>query len=182
MASIFTPQAEAKGLKLIISFVSELDLSDDQFILLQPQLSRRASMPFGLVGDERRLKQLLINLVKNSLKFTDEGIIEVKVAYRKDESLLVVHVRDTGCGIAPNDMDKLFSRFGKLQRTAEINSEGIGLGLMICQQIVRQSGGTILVLSDGIDLGSTFKFSMPAPRAEHEFDNIAELPASTRSQ
>ena len=114
------------------------------------------------MGDSRRLQQVLINLVKNSLKFTRKGSISVKVAYFELSNMLVVHVEDTGCGIAPEDMPKLFNRFGKLQRTAQTNSEGIGLGLMICREIIEQSGGAIEVLSAGIDHGSLFKFSMPA--------------------
>ena len=62
-------------------------------------------------------------------------------------------------------MHRLFNRFGKLQRTAEINSEGIGLGLMICRQIVTQSGGTIEVLSKGVGDGTLVKFSMCARKA-----------------
>ena len=89
-----------------------------------------------LIGDERRLKQVLINLVKNALKFTHSGSVQVKASYESVDELLVVHVEDTGVGIASEDFPKLFTRFGKLQRTAEMNSEGIGLGLTISQKIV----------------------------------------------
>ena len=75
---------------------------------------------------------MLVNLIKNSLKFTTrQGKITVKLSYDEECERLVVHVRDTGSGIAEEDFPKLFSRFGKLQRTAELNSEGIGLGLTI---------------------------------------------------
>ena len=113
-----------------------------------------------LIGDERRFKQVLINLVKNALKFTFEGSIEVTVRYNKAKKVLIAQVADTGCGIAREDIHRLFTRFGKLQRTAEINSTGIGLGLTIVKQIVEQSGGEIEVKSDGVDLGSQFLFSM----------------------
>ena len=73
---------------------------------------------------------MLINLVKNSLKFTREGSVLIKVAYSNEpDHLLIVHVKDTGSGIAKEDFPKLFTRFGKLQRTAMMNSEGLGLGL-----------------------------------------------------
>lgn len=71
-----------------------------------------------MFGDERRFQQVMINLVKNSLKFTDKGHILVKIGYNPSESMLVVHIEDTGAGIAPEEMSKLFTRFGKLQRTA----------------------------------------------------------------
>ena len=67
---------------------------------------------------------------------------------------------DTGKGIAHDEMDRLFNMFGKLKRTAEQNSEGIGLGLMICKQLVEINGGTIKVDSKGIDKGSVFQFTM----------------------
>ena len=84
------------------------------------------------MGDERRFKQVLINLVKNALKFTSCGSIEIISAYDHALKCLTVHVKDTGAGIEPEDIPKLFSRFGKLQRTADQNQEGIGLGLTIC--------------------------------------------------
>ena len=85
-----------------------------------------------LLGDERRFKQVLINLVKNSLKFCERGdLIKIKVDYNFDFKMLLVSVKDTGVGIAREDMPKLFTRFGKLHRSAEMNHEGIGLGLTI---------------------------------------------------
>ena len=84
-----------------------------------------------LVGDERRFKQVLVNLVKNALKFTSKGAIEVMVSYCDHLEKLIVHVKDTGVGIEAADIPKLFSRFGKLHHTAKINNDGIGLGLMI---------------------------------------------------
>ena len=82
-------------------------------------------------GDERRMKQVLINLVRNALKFTDTGSIKVKASYNLIEQQLVLHVEDTGAGILKEELPKLFTRFGKLQRTAEMNSDGVGLGLTI---------------------------------------------------
>ena len=71
------------------------------------------------MGDERRFKQVLINLVKNAKKFTEEGGIKIKVSYNNSNSNLVVHVEDTGVGIAERDLSKLFNKFGKLERTAK---------------------------------------------------------------
>ena len=85
-----------------------------------------------LLGDERRFKQVLINLVKNSLKFCEPGdLIKIKVDYDYEKQMLQASVKDTGVGIAIEDMAKLFTRFGKLNRSAEMNHEGIGLGLTI---------------------------------------------------
>ena len=74
-----------------------------------------------------------------------------------------VHVLDNGVGIAANDIDKLFSRFGKLHRTAKLNNEGIGLGLTIVKQIVEASEGFIGVYSEGKGKGTLFYFTMKLP-------------------
>ena len=84
-----------------------------------------------LVGDERRFKQVLVNLIKNALKFTFKGRIDLRVNYDPVKNLLIGQVRDTGAGINKDDLPKLFSKFGKIHRAAESNHDGIGLGLAI---------------------------------------------------
>lgn len=88
-----------------------------------------------LIGDERRLKQVLINLIRNAIKFTKQGFVAISASYFQHKSLkenyLHIQVRDTGTGIAAEDIPKLFTRFGKLKRTADLNSDGLGLGLTI---------------------------------------------------
>jgi len=64
----------------------------------------------------------MVNLVKNALKFTTEGQVQIKASYDTEASSLIVHVKDTGVGIAKEDFPRLFTRFGKLQRTAKVNS------------------------------------------------------------
>lgn len=113
-----------------------------------------------MYGDELRLKQVLINLVKNALKFTIRGMIKIVMAYDETDGKLFVHVADNGKGIGKNEIPKLFTQFGKLKRTAKMNHEGIGLGLLICDKLVRANGGTISVYSDGLEKGATFCFSM----------------------
>ena len=82
--------------------------------------------------------------------------------------MLIVYVIDTGAGIAEEDFPKMFTRFGKLHRTAQQNHEGIGLGLTIVKQIVEASGGNICFHSDGPGLGSTFCFSMIQTEVQEE--------------
>ena len=113
-----------------------------------------------MYGDELRLKQVLINLVKNALKFTIGGRVKLVAAYDETDEKLFVQVVDSGKGFCQSDASKLFTKFGKLKRTAEMNNEGIGLGLLICQNIVRASGGTISAHSEGLDKGATFSFSI----------------------
>ena len=101
-----------------------------------------------------------MNLVKNALKFTANGTIRITVGYDEPNLRLLGRVEDTGVGIAPEDIPKLFTRFGKLLRTAEMNHEGIGLGLSITKSVVEKSGGSIQLSSDGVGKGTTVTFSM----------------------
>ena len=122
-----------------------------------------------LLGDERRFKQVLINLIRNAIKFTKMGSIKISVKYEKSfPSILHVKVKDTGVGIEEKDLQRLFTRFGKLQRTAAINSEGLGLGLTIVKQIVEMAKGQVWVTSRGVNLGSTFFFTMQLDEEEHD--------------
>ena len=108
---MFAPKAEAKGIKIIV---------------------KANVLPENVFGDERRFKQVLINLVKNSLKFIAEGgVVAIDASYGADQQMLIVSVTDTGVGISPEDLPKLFTRFGKLHRSSEMNHDGIGLGLTI---------------------------------------------------
>ena len=84
-----------------------------------------------VLGDERRFKLVLMNLVKNAIKFTFNGTILIKLGYDSQKKMLKGQISDTGVGIANEDLPKLFNRFGKLLRTAEMNHDGIGLGLSI---------------------------------------------------
>ena len=112
------------------------------------------------MGDKRRFQQVLINLIKNAIKFTHRGQIQIKAWFNVPLSSLIVHIVDDGVGIASEDFPTLFTRFGKLNRTAEQNSTGIGLGLMIVKQIVEKNEGKIKVHSDGIGKGTCMMFSM----------------------
>ena len=92
---------------------------------------------------------MLINLTKNALNFTTDGVVTVKTAYDYGNELLKVHVEDSGIGISRDDQSKLFVAFGKLPRSEHENLEGIDMGLAISKRIVQESGGTIDVYSQG---------------------------------
>lgn len=79
---------------------------------------------------------------------------------------------DNGKGIRREDMKKLFQQFGKLKRTAEMNSEGIGMGLMICQNLINSCGGAITVHSDGEDRGAVFKFTMKMEKSNKQIGEL----------
>lgn len=120
----------------------------------------KAELPEQLFGDAIRLKQVLINLIKNALKFTRQGTVKVFSAYDKVKQELQIHVVDNGRGITESEMASLFSMFGKLKRTAKQNSEGIGMGLMICKNLIEANRGALTVKSKGENCGSSFMFTM----------------------
>ncbi len=106
-------------------------------------------LPHYLQGDEMRISQVLINLIKNALKFCPKGDIHVFSSYDNDQRLLRCAVIDNGCGIRAKDMQNLFKQFGKLKRTMHINTEGIGMGLLICKRLIEANNGEIEIHSDG---------------------------------
>ena len=120
-------------------------------------------------GDERRLVQVLLNLVGNAIKFTDKGEIAMK-ATMSDGSFTVA-VRDTGPGISPSDQGKIFGEFQQVDNAATKRKGGTGLGLSIAKRIVEMHGGRIWVESE-IGKGSMFAFTIPVhvnrPVISHE--------------
>jgi signal transduction histidine kinase len=114
-------------------------------------------LPTG-TGDARRLTQVLLNLVGNAIKFTDQGSVEVRAAQVDDRFEL--SVVDTGLGIAPADQARVFEEFQQVDNTSTRKKGGTGLGLSISRKIVELHGGRISVESE-VGKGSTFKVSVP---------------------
>lgn len=120
-------------------------------------------LPEMLVGDARRLRQVLLNLVSNAVKFTDSGRVVARVglvAETKERVIVRFEVEDSGIGIAPEDCERIFEPFIQVEGSATRKRGGTGLGLGICRQIVESLGGTIGVTSNA-QSGSTFWFTMP---------------------
>lgn len=120
-------------------------------------------LPSGLYGDNIRIKQVMVNLANNAVKFTKEGNVHVKVDFwQTDEETieLSVAITDTGSGIKESDMNKLFRSFQQLDSKRNRNIEGTGLGLAICKQLVNLMNGKIHVDSE-YGKGSTFSFVIP---------------------
>ena len=153
LGAIFETEIKAKNISLLLP-------RDDSIRHLRD--GRLETMPLPrLVGDKRRFLQVMINLLKIAKKFTPSGgTISVIAAYEPLTDMLTVDVADTGAGITAEDFPKLFTRFGKLQRTAQINSEGIGLGLKVVKHITSACYGTIEAFSEGAGRGTCFTFTM----------------------
>jgi signal transduction histidine kinase len=110
--------------------------------------------------DTARIRQVTDNLLNNALRHTpDGGHIMVTVEQRNEE--LTVTVRDTGAGISPEHLDRVFDRFYRTDTARSRDTGGTGLGLAIVRAIVEEHGGWVIVISDGPDAGSTFTFYLP---------------------
>jgi signal transduction histidine kinase len=111
-------------------------------------------------GDERRLKQVMFNLLSNAIKFTPDGGI-IKIEAKKDDSELTVSVSDSGIGMTPQELKKLFQAFYQASGGIKDKTPGTGLGLAITRSIVEKHGGKIRVESEGPNKGSRFTFTLP---------------------
>ncbi len=117
-----------------------------------------ADLP-AITGDRDKLIQVIINLISNSVKFTDKGSVTCTVSQQKDE--IVVSISDTGIGIAPGDFGAVFEQFKQVGGdTLTDKPKGTGLGLPICKEIVEHHGGRIWLESE-VGKGSTFSFALP---------------------
>jgi PAS domain S-box-containing protein len=128
---------------------------------LELNCSIKPDVPDALLGDPSRLRQILFNLLGNSLKFTERGEINLTVQRGSgDESVTVLHfsVQDTGIGISPEKQARVFDAFTQADGSTTRRFGGTGLGLTICRQLVQMMGGRIWVES-ALGQGSTFHFT-----------------------
>ncbi|SFM87674.1 PAS domain S-box protein [Methylobacterium pseudosasicola] len=156
--SIVRGSAEAKGLTLAVSF--------------------DPTVPAWLLGDEDRLRQVLLNLLNNAVKFTARGRIDLNVAVdamSEDAVRMRCSIRDTGIGIPADKRNRLFQRFSQVDGSIGRDYGGSGLGLAISKALVERMGGAIGVESE-VGRGSTFWFAIDLPMASEP--TIAEQPPS----
>jgi signal transduction histidine kinase len=115
-----------------------------------------------IAADERKFKQILLNLLTNAVKFTPDGG-RIKISARREADELMVAVHDTGIGIAPEDQQAVFEEFRQVGRNYTNKQEGTGLGLTLTRKFVELHGGRIWLESE-LGKGSTFMFTIPAKR------------------
>jgi signal transduction histidine kinase len=120
-----------------------------------------------ITADERRLKQIIFNLLSNAAKFTPDGGAIMLEAEQNGEEL-IVSVRDTGIGIASEDQDKIFEEFYQTSGTLADKTPGTGLGLPLTKDLVEMHGGRIWVESRGVGKGARFRFALPVKPVDLE--------------
>ena len=150
VASILALSAEEKGLELTCDFSAPLWLP--------------------LVGDPGRLRQVLMNLVSNAIKFTRAGEVSIRTSVVEESAAWVrvrMEVSDTGIGIAPGAQAKLFQPFTQVDASTTREHGGTGLGLAICRELIERMGG-VIGLSSTPNVGSTFWFEITLAKSESE--------------
>lgn len=128
---------------------------------LKMNLSVDSSLPFKVYGDEVRIRQVLTNLLTNAVKYTKEGSMGLRVLGERDGENIILHftVEDTGIGIKPEDIEKLFVRFERIEENRNRNIEGTGLGMSITMQLLRLMDSELKVESE-YGVGSKFSFAI----------------------
>jgi PAS domain S-box-containing protein len=142
---LFSPQAGAKDLSLRLEYEAPADLV--------------------VTCDEDRLRQVLLNLVGNAVKFTTDGEVVLRAVYDASAERLRIEVRDTGPGIPRDQQAKLFQRFSQIDGSLARRFGGTGLGLAICRGLIEAMSGEV-GLDSALGQGSVFWLEIPAPRAE----------------
>lgn len=121
---------------------------------LQPS----TSLPH-VVADSQRIRQVMLNFIDNAIKYTIHG--KVEVGCKLEQENFVFFVNDTGKGLLPEETARLFVKFTRVGESNRYNTEGVGLGLYVAKQIVKEHRGDITVESPGVDKGSTFSMRLP---------------------
>ena len=148
LVKLFEYKITEKGLKLILDY--------------------RVDAAYYLIGDPLRLQQIFLNLLSNAIKFTHNGIITLSVIpilVRKEEIYILFEVKDTGIGIAAEDIDKLFEAFNQVSTSISRQFGGTGLGLTISNELIRLMGGELRVQSEP-GKGSIFSFELRFKKGE----------------
>lgn len=180
-------ESKAFNLKTITNNVIRLFNSKALEKNIQLILNIETNCPIELQGDSLRITQVLQNLISNAIKFTEKGIIEIKISGSQisgDTVSLMVNVIDSGIGIDKSSQDKLFSDFTQVDSSTTRKFGGTGLGLAICKQIITLMGGEIGVRSQ-TGQGATFWFTLNLPinkdvkdntnLEKNETENLAQL-------
>jgi PAS domain S-box-containing protein len=141
-------------------------------------------LPAKVKGDPNRIRQILLNLIGNAIKFTDKGEITVKTELKEyDANRVIINfsVTDTGIGVSKENQEKIFQKFTQADSSTTRKYGGTGLGLSICQSLIEMMGGNLWVESEEMK-GSSFNFSIPFGIVETSSEQKTPPPVSSFSQ
>ena len=163
-------KVEAGKMKLALSNLLMKNLLNDISLLVADMVSKKKiemsleiaeDLP-NIEADELKVKEIIYNLLSNAVKFTPEGgKIGMRASTRKADSEIEVVVRDTGVGIAPENMEKIFEGFFRVDTPYSRVTEGTGLGLPLSKKLVELHGGKLSVESEGLNRGTSVRFTLP---------------------
>lgn len=163
-------EIESGRLRTELVPVNVLNLFDDLRILTEAQAQQKGlALVFEVAGekdlvvraDEGRLKQVLLNLIGNAIKFTFQGEVTVRALTRPEKGHAVIMIHDTGIGVAPAKQSRLFHPFVQADGSTTRKFEGTGLGLAISRKLVDLMGGTLSLYSEGEGKGTTLTLTVP---------------------
>jgi signal transduction histidine kinase len=150
--------SEAVAVDEVIREVAETlrSMATDRDLILDVEIP---DGPLVAPLDRRALRQILINLTNNAIKYTESG--SVRIAARRRANTIAISIADTGIGIAPEEMSRIFLAFEQVDSTSTRRVDGAGLGLYLCAQLAELLAGRIDVVSEP-GVGSTFTLTVPA--------------------
>jgi CheY-like chemotaxis protein/two-component sensor histidine kinase len=134
--------------------------------------------PAWVLGDAIRLEEVIVNLLSNAAKYTPEGG-DIWLSIEEEGEEVVIRVRDSGVGIAPELLPQIFDLFTQAQRTLDRSQGGLGIGLTVVRKVIELHGGTTEAHSSGLSHGSEFIVRLPAVRSPAR---QAKIPAAKRAQ
>ncbi len=155
-------RCEPVSVKNIVGSVIDMirpQLVERKLTLVSPQIAP----DLRVTADIDKTQQILLNLLSNALKFTPAGGT-LEIAVRDDSSRIAIDVRDTGIGVPPEEVDRIFEPFAQAKRSLVASDAGVGLGLAISRQLARAMNGELTVKS-AVGEGSTFTLTLPKPAA-----------------
>lgn len=144
---------------------------------LQLRLKYDEELPLKILGDAKRIRQILVNLLSNAIKFTERGHVQLSVnclQKNKKEVTVCFTVEDTGLGIEKKKLSKIFNRFQPVDSVYQRKYDGIGLGLSIVKELVERMGGNIAVTSE-VGVGSQFSCIISFQSKEQDIDSSSDL-------
>jgi signal transduction histidine kinase len=168
LTTLETKKMKFKFVKLNVSRIAKDAVNEFQPVANRKGIKLKAHLKKNLpkaVADEVRIREVLYNLITNAIKFTSRGC-SIIVSTKKGKDCVRVSVMDSGIGIHPDHIPRIFDKFYQVDKSRSRQYEGTGLGLAICKEIVKAHNGKVSVTSE-VGKGSTFMFELPLKLKAH---------------